>query len=359
MAIRNANYLLGLFFDSVGLGDAIGFIEEACDATGPPKCVATVNIDYVVKSLSDRRFREALLDADLCCPDGMPIIWIMTLLGISHKGKVSGSDLLPSLMGRRHGGEHTAFIFGSREENVRAATERINESGGSLRVVGYRCPPVASAEELSGAGYIREINGSGADIVLLSLDSAKAMRWITANRGKLKAKVICQVGAAVDFLADSPPRAPLWMQELSLEWLWRLIHDPHLAGRYGGNAFHLFRLLLLRILPYKIFLMKMGRCASGTSLEFRAKEDGGKTMIYASGTMVAGNLDKVRPILDEAASAAGDVVLDFGGLKYIDSASLGALALFSGTVRCRGGEVSFTAKSGAFDRIAGYLMFTL
>jgi len=361
MLARRVDYLLGLVFDVAGMGEVVGFVEEACNrGPGIPEYMVTVNFDYVVKSLSDCAFREAVLGANMSCPDGMSIIWLMSFLGLPHKGRVSGSDILPDLMRRKLSREYTSFIFGSTEETAKAAVERINRGGGSLRAVGYVCPPFLPAEDLSDEKYIRRINDSKADILLISLNSAKAMKWIALNRKKLDVKLICPVGAAVDFLAGKPRRAPKWMQDMCLEWLWRLIHDPSLAGRYAADGAVLAYLFVRRILPYKLFLMshRHGPDELG-GLDIRTVEDGGKITVVAAGFMTERNLDKTRSILGEVLGKKADVVFDFGSLRMIDSPSLGVLTLVNASMSEMGRRASIGAESKTFRKIADYAMFNL
>ena len=80
---RNVNLLFGLLFDEEGIDDVVRFAEDLFSREGQaPRCIATVNFDFVVNSLRDAEFRRELLDSDLCCPDGMPLVWLEDFLGL-------------------------------------------------------------------------------------------------------------------------------------------------------------------------------------------------------------------------------------------------------------------------------------
>jgi N-acetylglucosaminyldiphosphoundecaprenol N-acetyl-beta-D-mannosaminyltransferase len=98
---------------------------------------------------------------------------------------------------------------------------------------------------------VRAINESGARIVFVGLGCPKQEIWMAANKGRVRS-VMLGVGAAFDFLAGSKPQAPRWMQQIGLEWLFRLATEPRrLWRRY---AYHnprfvaLFTAQLLRSL---------------------------------------------------------------------------------------------------------------
>jgi N-acetylglucosaminyldiphosphoundecaprenol N-acetyl-beta-D-mannosaminyltransferase len=80
-----------------------------------------------------------------------------------------------------------------------------------------------SAEE--DAADVERINASGAGTVWVSLGCPKQELWMAAHRGRIDA-VMVGVGAAFDYHAGTIKRAPLWMQNASLEWFYRLVTEP-------------------------------------------------------------------------------------------------------------------------------------
>jgi len=93
------------------------------------------------------------------------------------------------------------------------------------------------------------INDSGADVLFVAFGHPKQEKWIELNRQRLNVSVAMGVGGTFDFLAGRRRRAPLWMQKVGLEWLFRVAQEPRrLLGRYAVDAAWLLRLTTVTLL---------------------------------------------------------------------------------------------------------------
>jgi len=93
-------------------------------------------------------------------------------------------------------------------------------------------PPFRSLSAEEDAAEVEKINSSGADIIWVGLGAPKQENWMYDHRDKVHG-VMIGVGAGFDYHAGNIKRAPMWMQKLSLEWLYRLMQDPkRLFKRY-------------------------------------------------------------------------------------------------------------------------------
>ena len=73
---------------------------------------------------------------------------------------------------------------------------------------------------------VAKINKFKPDILLVAYGAPWQEKWISANLGELKAKVVMGVGGTFDYLTGRAKLPPRWMEKLGLEWLWRLILEP-------------------------------------------------------------------------------------------------------------------------------------
>jgi N-acetylglucosaminyldiphosphoundecaprenol N-acetyl-beta-D-mannosaminyltransferase len=81
---------------------------------------------------------------------------------------------------------------------------------------------------------LKQINQSGADLLLVGLGNPKQELWFNRNRRYLKVPVAIGVGGTFEFITGGVRRAPLWLQRLNLEWLYRVSQDPgRLWRRYA------------------------------------------------------------------------------------------------------------------------------
>ena len=110
--------------------------------------------------------------------------------------------------------------------------QKLKERYPHLQIAGMVSPPFRSLSEKEDAAEVEKINASGADIIWVGLGAPKQENWMYDHRDKVHG-VMIGVGAGFDYHAGNIKRAPMWMQKLSLEWLYRLMQDPkRLFKRY-------------------------------------------------------------------------------------------------------------------------------
>lgn len=110
--------------------------------------------------------------------------------------------------------------------------QKLKERYPHLQIAGMVSPPFRSLSAEEDAAEVEKINASGADIIWVGLGAPKQENWMYDHRDKVRG-VMIGVGAGFDYHAGNIKRAPMWMQKLSLEWLYRLMQDPkRLFKRY-------------------------------------------------------------------------------------------------------------------------------
>ena len=109
-----------------------------------------------------------------------------------------------------------------------------------LRIVGARDGYFGPEEE---EGVVEAINRSGARILLVAFGAPRQELWLQRWRDRLEPGVCMGVGGLFDFYSGRIPRAPAWMRELGLEWVFRLMQEPgRMWRRYViGNPLFLSR----------------------------------------------------------------------------------------------------------------------
>lgn len=195
--------------------------------------VVTPNVDHVV--MADRRtdFRGAYADADLSLADGKPLVWASHLLGAPLPQKVSGSDLVFPLMQRAAARSWRVFLLGAGPGIGDAAAERLRRDLG-VDIVGTAAPRVratAGEPDPEGDAAVHAIRDARPDLVLVAFGAPKQELWMHRHRAALAPAVLLGIGAALDFIAGRVRRAPRWVSNAGLEWLWRLAHEPRRLWR--------------------------------------------------------------------------------------------------------------------------------
>lgn len=223
-----------LYAHAVGFDEAVELIVDRVDS-GLGGYVVTPNVDHVVLAEHHHGLREAYNEAWLSVPDGMPLLWIARAAGTPLLEKVSGSDLvLPLLRRAAAEGLRTAF-FGATEAVSSNAAQQAVASCPGLKIVAREWPMFdpqgPTSPEVRAA--LHRLRASRPDIVLVAMGAPRQEIFMQRFGEELRPAVMLGVGASLDFLAGAVNRAPVWMQRNGLEWLFRLMQEPHrLAGRY-------------------------------------------------------------------------------------------------------------------------------
>lgn len=326
---REVHCLLGLPFDAIELPSAVQRIRTAA-STRTPCFLSTPNLNFLVASLSDAKFRNSVINSDLSIADGMPLVWIARMIGIPIRERIAGSTLFDRLRNDSVG-RLSVFFFGGPDGVAEKACRQLNLENKGLTCVGFEAPGFGSIEEMSNESIIQRINASEADFLVVSLGARKGQEWIERNRSRISVPVISHLGAVVNFVAGTVKRSPVWMQNVGLEWLWRIKEDPKLWRRYFWDGLTLLELLLSRVFPYAWYLLCHKPDASQlAAAHIETKEDADSIIIRLHGAWSQQNMASLRLCFSNAVRSEKDVTLDMNEVTYVDSAFVGLVMLLYG-----------------------------
>ncbi|MGH2606540.1 MAG: WecB/TagA/CpsF family glycosyltransferase, partial [Anaerolineales bacterium] len=164
-------------------------------------------------------------------PDGMPIVWLLRLLGHRSVGRVYGPDLMRAVCRRSESAGWRHYFYGGLPGVAERLAARLLEEYPGLRVAGTGTPPINWQPACDDQEAVEATNAAEPGIVWVGLSTPKQEQWMAAHRTRLQAPVLIGVGAAFDFLSGVKPQAPRWMQRSGLEWLFRLATEPRRLGR--------------------------------------------------------------------------------------------------------------------------------
>ena len=225
--------LLNTFVSNVTMAEAVQGVETLL-SSGKKSYVVAINVDVVTKIEKDAYLKEIADNADMVLVDGTPLVWISKWHKRPVKEKVSGSDLVPQLCATAAQKGYTLFILGGKDGVAAQAKEKLVETYPGIRVVGTYAPPLGfekDPEKLAETNAI--ISSAAPDLLIACLGCPKQEKFIYENMEKYDARVSVCAGATVDFLAGNVKRAPAWMRNHGLEWLYRFFQEPRrLFKRY-------------------------------------------------------------------------------------------------------------------------------
>ncbi len=238
---------VNISLDDVDFNEAVDRIMAfAAEDEYNCRLMVTPNVDHIIKLETDKDFQEVYKGADLIVPDGKPLMWIGESFSCPLKEKISGSDLLFPVCERAAKEGRSLFFFGTSDEVIAAAKEKLCAKYPGLNIAGGYAPPMGFGKKQGDVERaVKQINKVGADILVVGLGAPKSEKFIYNNRHRLKAKVALPIGAAIAFAADMQKRAPEWMQRAGLEWFYRFLQEPgRLFKRYFIDDIKIFFMAL-------------------------------------------------------------------------------------------------------------------
>jgi exopolysaccharide biosynthesis WecB/TagA/CpsF family protein len=249
---RERPVVAGVPIDMVDTDEAVRRAVQAIDDHRFMQ-VCTVNLDFLVHSRKDEVVHRILRESDLNVADGTPVLWLVRLLGHTLRGRVAGADFVPRLIDEVVPHHRRVFLLGGEDGTADGAARRLCELHPSLVIAGTYEPPRSAFEDMDHEEILRRVNEARPDIVLVALGHPKQEKWIHANRHRLPGCVAVGVGCTFDLLAGRRRRAPLWMQDHGLEWLYRVLREPRrLASRYLADALWLVAVLVPLVVQQRL-----------------------------------------------------------------------------------------------------------
>jgi N-acetylglucosaminyldiphosphoundecaprenol N-acetyl-beta-D-mannosaminyltransferase len=323
---REVYGIFGIPVDAADEGVVLERVRGAASARRP-LLLSTPNLNFLIQSLSDTPFRESLLRSDLCCADGMPIVWLARLLGAPIRERVAGSDMFEALKAPTATSPLKVFLFGGPEGVAEKACAALNAAPGGIVCVGWLYPGFGGLESMSTNDVIATINASKADFLFVSLGAQKGQAWLLRNHARLEIPVRVHLGATINFQSGDVQRAPQGLRKAGLEWLWRIAQEPYLWRRYWHDGRKLIELTLTRALPLVVGAMIARIRGKEDKLEVACRRDHGNVRVSLSGDATASNVDQAIATFREAIEAGRPVVIDMALTRIIDSRFTGLLLM--------------------------------
>ena len=191
--------------------------------------VVTANAEIIMMAQEDKEYKKLLAEtADLVLPDGAGTVWAGNYLGYRIPERVAGYDLYLRLLEEAAKKNIPVYFFGGKPGIAEEAAAEGRRRWPGLMVAGCRNGYFSADEEPE---IIESINQSGAMMLFAALGAPKQEKWLAKYRAQLNPDLLMGIGGSFDVLAGKVQRAPKWMQDARLEWLFRLLKQPSRFGR--------------------------------------------------------------------------------------------------------------------------------
>ena len=224
--VRRIN-LLGCPIDCLDMSQTLQRIETFIKEQKNCQHVV-VNVSKYGEMRRDPQLREIISRCDIINADGMAVVWASRILGSPLPERVAGVDLFQNLVALCARKGYRPFFFGARQWVVEKTVEEFQYKYPELQVAGFRNGYFTPQEEPQIAKMIRS---SRADMLFVGFSSPMKEHFLEKWIPVMKVPFCMGVGGSFDVVAGKTKRAPMWMQQAGLEWLYRLLQEPRRMWR--------------------------------------------------------------------------------------------------------------------------------
>ena len=191
--------------------------------------INTINAHSYNTALKDSLFAKALISGNALVPDGASIVKACKWLNAKSqpKERIAGWDLFTFEMERLNAKGGKCFFMGSSEKVLALIKEKAKSVYPNIKIETYSPPYKPEFSEEDNKAIINAINQSNPDLLWIGMTAPKQEKWLYSHWEELN--INCHagtIGAVFDFFAETMERAPIWWQQHSLEWLYRLLKEP-------------------------------------------------------------------------------------------------------------------------------------
>ena len=219
--------MYGMSFSRMNMKDTVRYLTEAIEQRRTTQ-VITGNPIMIMTALENPIFHRAMREAELLVPDGAGAVWAANYVGMPVAERVAGFDLLHELL---HVGEQkrwSVYLLGTTQEVIDEAADRLKRQYPLVRFVGTHHGFFGDGED---AEVIAKIREADPDMLFVARGVHNQEPWIAKHKQALGIPVMMGIGGSLDVIAGKLKRAPVFMQRLGLEWLYRLMLQPSRIGR--------------------------------------------------------------------------------------------------------------------------------
>ncbi|NMP79216.1 WecB/TagA/CpsF family glycosyltransferase [Pseudoalteromonas arctica] len=207
--------------DIATMEETVSFIESRIEQKQFLQHVV-VNVAKIVNMQKDPVLADSVRACDLINIDGMGVVFGARFLGHDVPERVAGVDLFHELLTMSARRDFPVFLLGATEDVVTKTVDKVTAQNPNLTIAGYNDGYFWDDEE----AVVNKIRESGAKLLFVAITSPKKENFINKWQDKLGVDFVMGVGGTFDVVAGKVNRAPLWMQNAGLEWLYRVMQEP-------------------------------------------------------------------------------------------------------------------------------------
>ncbi|MFH1368146.1 MAG: WecB/TagA/CpsF family glycosyltransferase [Elusimicrobiota bacterium] len=210
-----------------------------------PSQIITLNSLMFNAAFDDPDCANAIKNASLVVPDSIGITWAAKFLSGSVAARYAGIDLLFDICREAESSGYRIFLLGAAHGIAQKAGEKLREKFPKLEIAGAHHGYLMKDELNCVIDIIRK---SRADILFVGMSIPRQEKWVARNLKTLGVPVVMGVGGSFDVISGFLKRAPRWMQDAGLEWVFRTLQQPWRFFRILNLPFFILNVIKLRLI---------------------------------------------------------------------------------------------------------------
>jgi len=219
--MNRVNILNG-WFDALTLSEVVEWAIERIDR-GERGIMSAVNVAILMMMRSHPNLKRYVEKSSLIVADGQPLIWASRILGRSLPERVTGIDLVDALCESAAANKIGVYLLGAHQSTVEVVVERLSARFPKLIVSGFSDGYFDDEEASSRACMVAN---SGAKILFVAMGVPRQEEFLERYWDELGVNLALGIGGSFDVIAGMRHRAPRWIQNFGLEWLYRFVQEP-------------------------------------------------------------------------------------------------------------------------------------
>lgn len=224
---RRRTFVGEVGIDPLTMSETLAVLEGLVESSGLSQHVV-VNAAKVVAAQADRDLRAYIDQCAVVNADGMSVVWASRILGSPLPERVTGIDTMFALLRKAAQSAWPVYLLGARSDVITRVVSTLGSELPTLSIAGARNGYWSPEDE---ADVVRAIGSSGARILFIALPSPQKEHFIARNALALQVNLVVGVGGSFDIIAGETKRAPVWLQQSGLEWLFRCLQEPRRMWR--------------------------------------------------------------------------------------------------------------------------------
>lgn len=234
--------ICGISFFGSNVTELLRVLDERRCQDEVKTWLTTVNTEFIMATISDKKFLEVINKSDIRVVDGIGLIWAFEVLkspkgfgrwlralkvgveilgGKRRESLISGSDLITDLCKFGIQKNEKFFFLGGWKNRAAESGKFLAEKFKGLKYEFSPGGPTIKNDEV-----IKKINIFRPDYLLVAYGMKRQEEWIEKNLKYLNVKVVVGVGRSFDYYSGALKRAPGWVRKMGLEWLYSLLKEP-------------------------------------------------------------------------------------------------------------------------------------